>query len=140
MAPGRELSGADPVTWSADPGYLVRDCLDVAATVGARRIAGPMLHLDRADLATRSGGASDGQRRARRALEPVADHAADVGVMIGIEPLGRYETSLINTVEQTLEVIDGPSTRPASVWPTTLTTPTWRRRTSPAPSGSPAIA
>ena len=43
----------------------------------------------------------------RENLKPVADYAGEVGVKIGIEPLVRYETSLINTVEQALEAIDG---------------------------------
>jgi D-psicose/D-tagatose/L-ribulose 3-epimerase len=43
----------------------------------------------------------------RENLAPVAEHAGEVGVKIGIEPLVRYETSLINTVEQALDAIDG---------------------------------
>ena len=42
----------------------------------------------------------------RENLAPVAEYAGEVGVKIGIEPLIRYETSLINTVEQALEAID----------------------------------
>src|SRR5919107_314414 len=40
-------------------------------------------------------------------LKPVAEYAGEVGVKVGIEPLVRYETSFINTVEQALEAIDG---------------------------------
>jgi D-psicose/D-tagatose/L-ribulose 3-epimerase len=39
-------------------------------------------------------------------LRPVVAHAENRGVTLGIEPLNRYETSLINTVEQALEVVD----------------------------------
>ncbi|MFC6235818.1 sugar phosphate isomerase/epimerase family protein, partial [Leucobacter soli] len=41
------------------------------------------------------------------ALRPVADYAAERGVTLAIEPLNRYETSLINTVEQALDAL-GP--------------------------------
>ena len=39
------------------------------------------------------------------ALGPVAEHAAACGVRLGIEPLNRYETSVVNTVDQGLEMI-----------------------------------
>jgi D-psicose/D-tagatose/L-ribulose 3-epimerase len=37
----------------------------------------------------------------------VCSYAAERGVRVAVEPLVRYETSLINTVEQALEAIDG---------------------------------
>ena len=37
----------------------------------------------------------------------VADHAAARGVRLGVEPLNRYETSVVNTAEQGLEMIAG---------------------------------
>lgn len=55
----------------------------------------------------------DGDERARRYdelrenLGPVVDHAAAAGVRVAVEPLNRYETSLLNTVEQTLEALEG---------------------------------
>ena len=44
-------------------------------------------------------------KRLARALRPVVEHAAECGVRLAIEPLNRYETSVINTVEQGLEVV-----------------------------------
>ena len=43
----------------------------------------------------------------RRALLPVAEYAGERGVTIGVEALNRYETSLVNTIEQALHLIDG---------------------------------
>ena len=43
----------------------------------------------------------------REALRPVAEYGAERGVKVAVEPLIRYETSVINTVEQALEAIDG---------------------------------
>jgi D-psicose/D-tagatose/L-ribulose 3-epimerase len=106
MAPGRELCGADGGTVAATQAFL-RECLDVAATVGAGAIAGPIY--------TSTGRTwriePDERRRLysdlREALAPLAEYGAERGVKIGIEPLVRYETSLLNTVEQALEAIDG---------------------------------
>jgi D-psicose/D-tagatose/L-ribulose 3-epimerase len=43
----------------------------------------------------------------REALAPVADYAGERGVSIGVEALNRYETSVVNTVTQVLDLIDG---------------------------------
>jgi D-psicose/D-tagatose/L-ribulose 3-epimerase len=43
----------------------------------------------------------------RRNLAPVTDYAAERGITVCVEPLNRYETSLINTVDQCLDALDG---------------------------------
>jgi len=55
---------------------------------------------------------SEGERRdtlaeLRDNLAPVVEHARAVGVRIAVEPLNRYETSLLNTIGQTLDALDG---------------------------------
>jgi D-psicose/D-tagatose/L-ribulose 3-epimerase len=106
MAPGRELCGADHATIATTQAFL-RECLGVARTVGAGAIAGPIY--------TSTGRtwriAPDERRKLygqlRESLAPVADLAGELGIKVALEPLVRYETSLCNTVEQTLEAIDG---------------------------------
>jgi D-psicose/D-tagatose/L-ribulose 3-epimerase len=44
--------------------------------------------------------------RAVETLRQVADYAGQRGVQLAIEPLNRFETDLINTVDQGLELID----------------------------------
>jgi len=47
-----------------------------------------------------------------RALKPVARRAGDYGMSLGLEPCNRYETHLLNTAKQTIELmarIDEPS-------------------------------
>jgi D-psicose/D-tagatose/L-ribulose 3-epimerase len=106
MAPGRELCGADPETVAATQAFL-RSCVDAAATVGAGAIAGPIY-----TSTGRTWRVSADERRRlyaglRSGLAPVCSYAAERGVRVAVEPLVRYETSLINTVEQALEAIDG---------------------------------
>jgi D-psicose/D-tagatose/L-ribulose 3-epimerase len=108
MPPGRELVTADAATVRATQDYL-RRVLDAAAAIGAPAIAGPAY-----TSVGRTWRLSDAERVAayaqlRENLAPVVEHAAQVGVRIGVEPLNRYETSLLNTVEQTLEALDGLS-------------------------------
>ncbi len=40
-----------------------------------------------------------------KALKPVAKRAADYGMTLGLEPCNRYETHLLNTAKQTIEMI-----------------------------------
>jgi D-psicose/D-tagatose/L-ribulose 3-epimerase len=106
MAPGRELVAADAATVRTTQDYL-RGVLDAAAAVGAPAIAGPAY-----TSVGRTWRLSDAERTAayaqlRENLAPVVEHAAQVGVRIGVEPLNRYETSLLNTVDQTLDALDG---------------------------------
>jgi D-psicose/D-tagatose/L-ribulose 3-epimerase len=106
MGPGRELCGADDETVATTQAFL-RECLDVAATVGSPVIAGPIYAS-----VGRTWRVSADERRAlfgelRENLAPVCDYGAERGVKVAIEPLVRYETSVVNTVEQALEVVDG---------------------------------
>ena len=106
MPRGRELVAAPAELVTATQDYL-RACVDAAATVGSGVVAGPMYSsvgrtwrfgpVERSALAV----------ELRDALAPVADHAAELGVRLAVEPLNRYETSVVNTVEQGLELIDG---------------------------------
>ncbi|WP_341716284.1 sugar phosphate isomerase/epimerase family protein [Micromonospora sp. FIMYZ51] len=104
--PGRDLVDAAPDVVAATVAYL-KGCVDSAAALGAPCVGGPVYAS-----VGRSWRMSPAQRAAcyadfRRALAPVADHAGERGVTIGVEALNRYETSVVNTVEQTVELIEG---------------------------------
>lgn len=104
--PGRDLVNAPPGTVESTVAYL-KTCVDSAAAVGARCVGGPVYaavgRTWRMSPPVRSACYAD----FRRALLPVAEHAAERGVSIAVEALNRYETSVVNTVEQTVELIDG---------------------------------
>lgn len=104
--PGRDLVAAAPDVVAATVAYL-KTCVDSAAAVGAPCVGGPVYAA-----VGRTWRMSPADRAAcyadfRRALAPVADHAGERGVSIGVEALNRYETSVVNTVEQTVEMIEG---------------------------------
>jgi D-psicose/D-tagatose/L-ribulose 3-epimerase len=106
MGAGRELVAADATTVLSTQDYL-RHVVDVAEAVGSPVIAGPAYAS-----VGRTWRMSGEERRTRYAelrdgLAPVAGHAAAAGVRIGVEPLNRYETSLVNTVDQALDALDG---------------------------------
>jgi D-psicose/D-tagatose/L-ribulose 3-epimerase len=105
MPEGRDLAVEDEDVIRSTQEYLSH-CVDVAATLGSGVVAGPMYaavgRLWRLDESERAATI----KRVAAGLRPVAEHAAERGVRLAIEPLNRYETSLINTVEQGLELLD----------------------------------
>lgn len=106
IPPGRELVATDAVTLRSTQDYL-RRCVDMAAAVGAHIVSGPLYASVGRVWRTSSEERSSLIQELRDNLGPVAEYAAEAGVQLGLEPLNRYETSLINTVAQAMEVLDG---------------------------------
>lgn len=104
--PGRDLVDAAPAVVESTVAYLM-GCVASAAAVGAPCVGGPVYasvgRTWRMSLTARAACYAD----FRRALAPVAERAGECGVSIGVEALNRYETSVVNTIEQTVELIDG---------------------------------
>jgi D-psicose/D-tagatose/L-ribulose 3-epimerase len=87
FGPDRDVSDPDPRRREDGMAYL-RGCVDVAAAVGSP-------HERQARW-----------RNAVESLRTVADYAGDRGVRLAIEPLNRFETDMVNTVEQGLNLCD----------------------------------
>ncbi len=103
MGPGRSLlARAGDVAATQD--YL-RACLDAAAVLGAARRRRAVLRPDRRHLAHGRDAAGGGRRRAQGQPRPLAREAAAIGVTLAVEPLNRYETSVLNTVAQSLDAL-----------------------------------
>ncbi len=111
MAPGRDLVLAEASTILETQRYL-STCIQLAHDIGAPSVCGPFY-----SSTGRVWRMDDDERRAayeqlRHSLAPLVDEATGAGVALGIEPLNRYETSLINTVAQGLDAL-GPLLGPA---------------------------
>ncbi|GAA3912015.1 sugar phosphate isomerase/epimerase family protein [Microbacterium invictum] len=101
MGPGRSLvdrAGNVPATQE----YL-RTCLATAQQVGAAVVAGPFYAPTGVTWRMTADERTEVVAQLRRNLRPLIDEAADAGIMLGIEPLNRYETSVVNTVAQGLD-------------------------------------
>jgi len=84
--------------------YL-KHCIDAVAQMGGKKIGGPIYAA-----VGRTWQASDEQRkreleRCAKNLKQVAKYAEDKGVVLGMEPLNRFETSFINITEQAVELV-----------------------------------
>lgn len=103
MGPGRSLL-ARVGDVAATQDYL-RACLDAAAVLGASVVAGPFYAPTgvtwRMDEAERAEVVAE----LRGNLAPLAREAAAIGVTLAVEPLNRYETSVLNTVAQSLDAL-----------------------------------
>ncbi|MEV4663285.1 sugar phosphate isomerase/epimerase family protein [Micromonospora echinofusca] len=104
LLPGHDLLADDEEVVRRTEEF-VRQCVRAAGRVGAAVVAGPLY----APAGRRWLLDADARRatvaRLVERLRPLADEAAGQGVTIALEPLNRFETSLLNTVDQALEVV-----------------------------------
>jgi D-psicose/D-tagatose/L-ribulose 3-epimerase len=105
MSPDRDLIHPDETVRANGVAY-VRHCIDAARTLGARNVIGPIYSaVGRLWQPSADERARDVDLLARQ-LRGLACYAGEHDVVLCIEPLNRFETSLINLAEQAIEVID----------------------------------
>ena len=105
MPAGRELVSAPGAEIKATQQYLYA-CIDAAAVLGSPVVTGPVYASVGRTWRLSADERLSAVRELRENLQPVVDYAAKNRVRIGLEPLNRYETSLVNTVEQALEIVE----------------------------------
>jgi len=105
MTAERDLLAEDPDV-RADGRAYVRDSVDAAAAIGADRVVGPIYSAVgrtwRMDEAERAAAMDDLVDQ----LSDLAAYAGERDVSLCVEPLNRFETSVLNTAEQTIPVVD----------------------------------
>ncbi len=106
MAPGRNLVAAPASEVVATQNYLVH-CIGVAEALGASVVAGPFTAATGRTWRMSAEEREQAYRDLRTALAPVVRTAERSGIRLAVEPLNRYETSLVNTVDQALDAL-GP--------------------------------
>jgi D-psicose/D-tagatose/L-ribulose 3-epimerase len=81
-------------------------CIDLAAAAGAPLVAGPLHQaVGKARFVTPEERSAE-FARATEGLREVADYAGERGLSLALEPLNRWETDMLNTVEQGLALCD----------------------------------
>ena len=104
FGPDRDLRGT-PEAQRNSLDYM-RRCIDHMGVLGCQTLSGPVY-----SAVGRIGGATPAERRrqwatVRKNLGTIARYAARRGVTVCVEPLNRFETDFINTVDQALEMLD----------------------------------
>lgn len=105
FGPDRDVSHEDAAIRRGAIDYL-KLCVDMAAAVGSPHVAGPMYS---ATGKTRLLSPEDRELQrslAAQNLREVAEYAGERGVALAIEPLNRFETDLVNTVEQGVDLVE----------------------------------
>jgi len=104
FGPDRDLANADPTPRANAAAYL-RTLIDMAAETGSPLVAGPMYSsVGKARLETEAERAAEWQR-AVEGLRAACAYAAERHVRLALEPLNRFETDMVNVVEQGLRMI-----------------------------------
>ena len=105
MSPDRDLIHSDATIQQNGMDYI-RGCIDAAQTLGATNLVGPIYSaVGRVWQQTPDERARDVDTLVKN-LRELALYASNHGVVLGIEPLNRFETSFINLATQAVEVID----------------------------------
>jgi D-psicose/D-tagatose/L-ribulose 3-epimerase len=105
MGPDRDLIHPEQAIQDNGMEYI-RHCIDACHTVGATNLVGPIYSaVGRVWQQTADERAHDVDLLVKN-LGTLSNYAGDKGVVLGIEPLNRFETSFINLAEQAIEVID----------------------------------
>ncbi len=101
---GRDLRGT--AAEAAGAAAYISELIELAEAVGSKVVCGPMY-----SRTGRCGAHSPEEREAQMdriagALKPLCEKAAAVGVTLAVEPLNRFETDCINTLEQASGLIE----------------------------------
>lgn len=105
FGPGRDLSSTDSDERRQAQAYL-RTCIDLAADVGSPHVAGPMYAVTGQARLLEPDERHAQFRRAAVGIAEAAEYATSRGIRLAIEPLNRFETDVVNTVEQGLELCE----------------------------------
>lgn len=105
FGPDRDVSHEEPARRKLGVDYL-KACIDLAAEVGAENVIGPMYSATGKTRLLAEEEREEQRRWAAESLRQAGEYAEQRGVGLAIEPLNRFETDLVNTVAQGLELCD----------------------------------
>ncbi len=106
----RNLSSDDPARHQAGVDYL-RYAADAAVGLGATIVGGPLTGNPLVFAGRPPQPVAEDERLARKArcvagLKAAGDHATTAGVTLAIEPLNRFESDVLCTTAQAIELLD----------------------------------
>lgn len=105
FGPERDISSTDPAFREIGKQYII-DCIRIAEQMGSPVFGGPLY-----SAVGKTRIVSAEQKKQEREwcvdiLKEVSQIAGDCGVTLGLEPLNRFETDMVNTVDQALSILE----------------------------------
>ncbi|MHC4712839.1 MAG: sugar phosphate isomerase/epimerase family protein [Planctomycetota bacterium] len=101
LLPGLDITSDDKSEREKGAQYLV-DCVRATAAIGADSFSGVIHSVHARPISSRP--TEEMWKRSAEALQRAAEIAEPLGVTLGIEPVNRYESFLVNTCEQALKL------------------------------------
>lgn len=100
----RDISSDDPAIRKQGFNYIV-DCIKIAEDMGSPIFGGPVY-----SAVGKTRFVTEEQKKKERAwcvenLKQIGKIAEDHGVVVGVEPLNRFESDMINTANQALSLV-----------------------------------
>ncbi|MGB3715914.1 MAG: sugar phosphate isomerase/epimerase family protein [Candidatus Promineifilaceae bacterium] len=105
MGPDRDLIHEDPEVRANGMAY-VRDSIDATKALGATNVVGPIYSAVGRTWQSTPEERAENLDLLVENLKELAAYAGERGVLLGVEPLNRFETSFINLAAQVIEVVD----------------------------------
>lgn len=104
FGPERDISSDNPMVRKQGLQYIT-DCIRIAERMGSPIFTGPVY-----SAVGKTRLVPEDQKKKERNwclenLEKVGQVAQDYGVVVGVEPLNRFETDMINTADQALSLV-----------------------------------
>lgn len=107
----RDISSQDPIIRANGLTYI-RDCIEIASFMNSPIFGGPLY-----SAVGKTRFISEEEKKKERAwcvdnLRLASKMAAENGVLLGLEPLNRFENDMVNTVDQALSIlweVDSPN-------------------------------
>lgn len=100
----RSIASEEPAVRAAGRAFFHR-CFETAAVLGATNFVGPLFTSGKPPKARGEAAQAEDRKRITEELGIVAEDAKQFGITLSIEPVNRYKSDLINTVEQAIAVI-----------------------------------
>jgi len=101
FGPSRDIGSEDVAVQENGVAYI-KTCIDIASVVGSPIVSGPMYAAVGVTRLLPANARQAQWQRAADNMKIAADYAHERGVKLAIEPLNRFETDFINTVDQGL--------------------------------------
>lgn len=109
----RNLSSEDQTSYRNGVDYL-KYAADCAQALGATIVGGPLTGNPLVFAGRAPKPVEENERQARKArcvagLREAGDHAAKIGITLAVEPLNRFESDVLCTTQQAMELLDAVS-------------------------------
>lgn len=104
FGPDRDLSSDNAAIRKQALGYII-DCTRIAQQMGSPVFTGPLYAAVGKTRIVSPEQKAQERNWCLQGLREAAKVASDHGVLLGVEPLNRFETDMINTVDQALGLV-----------------------------------